>query len=54
MVPAPFSDNILDLDSLAISHKLNQRPCRAGKALIWPSEAMRKLVEEAVQRVDGS
>jgi len=50
----PRVANVLDLDPLAISHKLNQRPYRAGKALIWPAEAMRKLVEEAVQRVDGS
>lgn len=47
----PRVPNVLDLDPLAMSHKLNQRPCRAGKAWIWPAKAMRKLVEEAVQRV---
>ncbi len=47
----PRVPNVLDLDPLAISYELNQRPCRVGKALIWPAEAMRKLVEEAVQQV---
>lgn len=50
----PRVANVLDLDPLAISHKLNQRPCRAGKTLIWPAEAMQKLVEETVQQVDGN
>jgi hypothetical protein len=43
--------NVLDLDPIAISHELNQRPCRVGRTLIWPAEAMRKLVEEAVPLV---
>lgn len=47
----PRVANVLDLDPLVISHELNQRPCRVGKACIWPAEAMRKLVEEAVQQV---
>jgi hypothetical protein len=47
----PRVSNVLDLDPLVISHELNQRPRRAGKTLIWPAEAMRKLVEEAVQHV---
>jgi len=47
----PRVPNILDLDPLDISHQLNQRPCMAGKVLIWPTEAMRKLVGEAVQQV---
>jgi hypothetical protein len=50
----PRVANVLDLDPLVISHELNQRPCRVGKACIWPAEAMRKLVEEAVQQVDRS
>jgi hypothetical protein len=44
----PRVPNVLDLNPLVISHELNQRPCMAGKVLIWPAEAMRKLVEEAV------
>lgn len=47
----PRVANVLDLDPLVISHELNQRPCRVGKACIWPAEAMRKFVEEAVQQV---
>jgi hypothetical protein len=47
----PRVSNILELDPLVISHELNQRPCRVGKAWIWPAEAMRKLVYEAVQQV---
>jgi len=47
----PRVSNVLDLDPLVISHELNQRPCRVGKACIWPTESMRKLVEEAVRRV---
>lgn len=50
----PRVANVLDLDPLVISHGLNQRPCRVGKRCIWPAEAMRKLVEEAVQQVDRS
>ena len=45
----PRVPNVLDLDPLAMSHQLNKRPCMAGKVLIWPAEAMRKLVEETVQ-----
>jgi hypothetical protein len=47
----PRVANVLDLDPIAISHELNQRPCRVGRTLIWPTEAMRKLVEEAVPLV---
>ena len=47
----PRVPNVLDLDPLVISHQLNQRPCMAGKVLIWPAKAMRTLVEEAVQQV---
>lgn len=50
----PRVSNVLDLDPLVISHELNQRPCRVGKAWIWPAEAMRKLVEETVRRVNGN
>lgn len=49
----PRVANVLDLDPLVISHELNQRPCRIGKTCIWPAEAMRKLVEEAVRRVQA-
>jgi hypothetical protein len=45
----PRVAHVLELDPLAISHELNQRPCRVGKTCIWPAEAMRKLVEETVQ-----
>lgn len=47
----PRVANVLDLDPLVVSHELNQRPCRVGTRCIWPAETMRKLVEEAVQRV---
>ncbi len=50
----PRVPNVLDLDPLVISHELNQRPCTVGKALVWPAEAMRKVVEEATQPVGGS
>jgi len=45
----PRVPNVLDLDPLAMSHQLNKRPCMAEKVLIWPGEAMKKLVEEVVQ-----
>lgn len=47
----PRVANVLDLDPIAISCELDQRPCRIGKTCIWPAEAMRQLVEEAVQQV---
>ncbi len=47
----PRVPNVLNLDPLEISDQLNQRPCMAGKVLIWPAKAMRNLVEEAVQQV---
>lgn len=47
----PRVANVLNLDPVVISNELNQRPCRVRKTFIWPGEAMRNLVEEAVQRV---
>jgi hypothetical protein len=42
----PRVPNVLDLDPVAISHELNQRPCQVRKRWIRPDEAMRNLIEE--------
>jgi hypothetical protein len=33
----PRVATVLDLDPLATSNYLNERPCRVGKTLIWPA-----------------
>jgi hypothetical protein len=47
----PRVAHVLDLDPVATSNYLHERPCIAEKILIWLAQAMRNLVEEAVQRV---
>lgn len=42
----PRVPNVLALDPITTSRQLNERPCMAGKRLIWPVEAMRALVDE--------
>ncbi|WHZ13943.1 MAG: hypothetical protein OJF52_000778 [Nitrospira sp.] len=42
----PRVPNVLDLDPVAISHQLNQRPCQVRTTWIRPDEAMRNLIEE--------
>ncbi|MEK6802496.1 MAG: hypothetical protein AABZ34_07495 [Nitrospirota bacterium] len=37
--------NVMDLDPIATSLALNERPCRANGALMWPQQAMYGLVE---------
>jgi len=46
----PRVPNVLELDSVATSRQLNERPCMIGKTLIWPAQAMRDLVEQAIHR----
>ncbi len=38
--------NVMELEPLATSLVLNERPCRAYGALVWPQQAMRELVEQ--------
>jgi len=47
----PRVANVLDLNPVATSCQLNERPCMVGKTLIWPVQAMLKLTEEADQRI---
>lgn len=37
--------NVMDLDPLAVAHRLNQRPVRVYRDLVWPDRAMRERVE---------
>lgn len=37
--------NVLDIDPLALSFRLNERPTMARGVLVWPDRAMRQLVE---------
>ena len=38
--------NVLDLEPIATSRQLNERPCMVYKTLVWPEQAMRALVEQ--------
>ena len=42
----PRVPNVLDLEPVATSRRLNERPCTVHKTLIWPEQAMRALVEQ--------
>jgi len=37
--------NVMDLDPLAVSHRLNHRPTWVYRELVWPDRAMRERVE---------
>lgn len=37
--------NVMDIDTLALSHRLNERPTMARGVLVWPDRAMRQLLE---------
>ena len=37
--------NVMDLDPIAVSCRLNQRPTNIYRKLVWPDQAMRELVE---------
>lgn len=37
--------NVMDIDALALSYRLNERPTMARGVLVWPDRAMRQLVE---------
>ncbi|MCS6290748.1 MAG: hypothetical protein H8K10_17460 [Nitrospira sp.] len=36
--------NVMELDPIATSLALNERPCRVKGALVWPQQAMHELV----------
>lgn len=37
--------NMMELEPIAISRWLNERPCRVYNRLVWPGQAMREIVE---------
>ena len=37
--------NVMELEPIAISRWLNERPCRVYNRLVWPGQAMREIVE---------
>lgn len=37
--------NVMDLDPLAVSFRLNQRPAKVYRELVWPDRAMRERLE---------
>lgn len=37
--------NVMDIDALALSHRLNERPTMVRGVLVWPDRAMRQLVD---------
>jgi len=39
------SPNVMEIDPLVLSCRLNERPTMARGALVWPDRAMRQLVE---------
>lgn len=38
------ASNVMDIDALALSCRLNERPTMARGVLVWPDRAMRQLV----------
>lgn len=38
--------NVMELDPIATSRWLNERPCRVYNRLVWPEQAMQEIVEQ--------
>jgi hypothetical protein len=38
--------NVMELDPIATSRWLNERPCRIYNRLVWPEQAMQEIVEQ--------
>lgn len=38
--------NVMELEPIATSRWLNERPCRVYNRLVWPEQAMREIVEQ--------
>lgn len=45
----PRVANVLDLDPMTTSRRLNERPCRVRTLLIWPAQAMLALIDEEMR-----
>lgn len=50
----PRVAHVLDLDPVTTSRQLNERPCTVGNRMIWPAQAMLRLINEEMQMITNS